>query len=74
MQEIVQDGLDQSNLINTDVDVMRYHLKFKENEEFETDNIMKDKNEIVYKLLNDVCDFHKTKIYYNFKRICVGLT
>ena len=68
MQEIVQDGLDYINLINTDVDVMRYHLKFKENEEFETDNIMKDKNEIVYKLLNYDCDFHKTKIYYDFKK------
>lgn len=68
VQEIVQDGLDYINLINTDVDVMRYHLKFKENEDFETDNIMKDKNEIVYKLLNYDCDFHKTKIYYDFKK------
>lgn len=68
IQEIVQDGLDYINLINTDVDVMRYHLKFKENEDFETDNIMKDKNDIVYKLLNYDCDFHKTKIYYDFKK------
>ena len=68
IQEIVQDGIDYINLINTDVDVMRYHLKFKENEETETDNIMKDKNEIVYKLLNYNCDFHKTKIYYDFKK------
>lgn len=68
IQEIVQDGIDYINLINTDVDVMRYHLKFKEIEEIETDNIMKDKNEIVYKLLNYDCDFHKTKIYYDFKK------
>jgi len=68
IQEIVQDGIDYINLINTDVDVMRYHLKFKENEEIETDNIMKNKNEIVYKLLNYDCDFHKTKIYYDFKK------
>lgn len=68
IQEIVQDGLDYINLINTDVDVMRYHLKFKEKEDFETDNIMKDKNEIVYKLLNYDCDFDKTKIYYDFKK------
>lgn len=66
--EIVQDGIDYINLINTDVDVMRYHLKFKKNEEIEIDNIMKDKNEIVYKLLNYDCDFHKTKIYYDFKK------
>lgn len=68
IQEIVQDGLDYVNLINTDIDVMRYHLKFKENDDYETDNIMKDKNEIVYKLLNYDCDFHKTKIYYDFKK------
>lgn len=68
IQEIVQDGLDYINLINTDVDVMRYHLKFKEAEDFEADNVMKDKNEIVYKLLNYDCDFHKTKIYYDFKK------
>ena len=47
---------------------MRYHLKFKENDDFEADNIMKDKNEIVYKLLNYDCDFDKTKIYYDFKK------
>jgi len=68
LQEIVQDGLNYINLLNTDVDVMRYHLKFKENEHFETDNIMKDKNEIIYKLLNYDCNFDKTKIYYDFKK------
>ena len=68
IQEIVQDGIDYINLINTDVDVMRYHLKFKKNNKIETDNIMKDKNEIVYKLLNYDCDFYKTKIYYDFKK------
>lgn len=68
IQEIIQDGIDYINLINTDVDVMRYHLKFKKNDEIETYNIMKDKNEVVYKLLNYDCDFYKTKIYYDFKK------
>lgn len=73
LQEIAQDGLDYISLLNTDVDVMRYHLKFEEDNEIsgedtELDNIMKDKNEIVYKLLNYDCDFHKTKIYYDFKK------
>lgn len=70
LQEIVQDGLDYVDLLNTDVDVMRYHLKFKENisSEEETDNIMKDKNETIYKLLNFDCDFSKTRIYYEFKK------
>lgn len=70
LQEVVQDGLDYINLLNTDVDVMRYHLKFKEDDncEIETDNVMKDKNEIIYKLLNYDCNFNQTKIYYDFKK------
>lgn len=69
LEEIIQDGLNYINLLNTDVDVMRYHLKFSEMiEEFEIDNIMKDKNEVVYKLLNFDCGFENTKIYYDFKK------
>lgn len=68
---IIKDGLNYINLINTDADVMRYHLKFsdaKDDDEFEDDNIMKNKNEIVYKLLNYDCDFQKTRVYYDFKK------
>ena len=70
LQEVVKDGLDYISLLNTDVDVMRYHLKFKENSDLslETDNIMKDKNEIIYKLLNYDCNFNQTKVYYDFKK------
>lgn len=69
VQKIVQNGLDYVNLINTDVDIMRYHLKFTDTEDnISDDNIMKNKNDIVYKLLNYDCDFHKTRIYYNFKK------
>lgn len=70
LQKVVQDGLDYINLLNTDVDVMRYHLKFKKENsyEIETDNIMKDKNEIVYNLLNYDCAFDQTHIYYDFKK------
>ena len=70
LQEVVQDGLDYISLLNTDIDVMRYHLKFTEDNDFEveTDNIMKDKNETVYKLLNYDCGFENTRIYYDFKK------
>ena len=72
LQKVVQDGLDYINLLNTDVDVMRYHLKFKDSDadvfDTESDNIMKDKNEIVYKLLNYDCNFESTRIYYEFKK------
>lgn len=70
LQNVVQDGLNYINLLNTDVDVMRYHLKFKEDTDLglETDNIMIDKNEIIYKLLNYDCNFNQTKVYYDFKK------
>lgn len=70
LQKVVQDGLDYINFLNTDVDIMRYHLKFKENKsnKEDMDNVMKDKNEIVYKLLNYDCNFDQTKIYYDFKK------
>lgn len=68
LQEIVQDGLSYINFLNTDTDVMRYHLKYKDGEDLDINNIMKDKNEIVYKLLSFDCDFDKTKIYYDFKK------
>ena len=71
IKHIVKDGLNYINLINTDVDVMRYHLKFSEIKndlEIEDDNIMMNKNDIINKLLNYDCDFHKTRIYYDFKK------
>lgn len=69
VQKIVQDGLDYVNLINTDVDAMRFHLKFTESGvDGPDDNIMQNKNDVVYKLLGYDCDFHKTRIYYDFKK------
>ncbi len=68
VRHIVKDGMDYISLLNTDVDVMRYHLKFKGANESEIDNVMKNKTEIVFKMLNYDCDFHKTCIYYNFKK------
>jgi hypothetical protein len=68
ISNIVKDGLDYINLLNTDVDVMRYHLKFKAENEFKDDNIMRNKNEVVYKMLNYDCGFEQTKIYYDFKK------
>lgn len=67
---VVKDGLDYISLINTDPDVMRYHLKFKNDLEhpFECDNVMKNKNEIVFKMLHFDCGFEDTKIYYDFKK------
>lgn len=68
MKDLVQDSLDYISMLNTDVDVMRYHLKFKQNPDIEFDNVMKDKNDVVYKLLNFDCGFENTQVYYEFKK------
>ncbi len=70
LQEVIQDGLDYVSLLNTDVDVMRFHLKLKDYAARDTaqDNVMRDKHEIVSKLLSYDCDFDQTRIYYEFKK------
>lgn len=75
VKKLVKDGLDYVNYLNTDTDIMRYHLGYKNrpdnDDEKEIDNIMKDKNEVVYKLLGLDCGFEKTDIYYKFKeKLC----
>lgn len=64
---LAKKSLDYINLLNTDVDVMKYHLKFAKDVEIINDGF-KNNNEIVYKLLSINDDFSKTKIYYNFKK------
>ena len=66
IEDIVRPGLEYISLLNTDVDVMRYHIGCKVNN-IKNNNIMKTKNEIVYKLLQYNCGFENTKIYYDFK-------
>lgn len=68
IQQIAEDGLDYISLINTDTDVMRYHLKIDDRVTVSANNVMKDKNDIVYKLLNYDCGFDRTRIYYDFKK------
>lgn len=66
--DLVKPGLDYISLLNTDVDVMRYHIGCIVNEEDKNNNVMKTKNDIVYNLLHYECGFENTKIYYDFKK------
>lgn len=68
VDELVKDSLDYVSLLNTDLDVLRYHLKCKIDNIPPLDNIMKNKNEIVYKLLCYDCGFENTDVFYSFKR------
>ncbi len=72
VQKIVQDGLDYVSLLNTDADVMRFHLKFtKTHENSLEQSAIQSKADIVFQLLGYDCDFQNTKLYYDFKKdIC----
>ena len=71
VSELVKDSLSYVNLLNTDIDVMRYHLKCKALNEMEhslTNVISNNKSEIVYKMLCYDCGFENTDIYHQFKK------
>lgn len=68
VEELVQPGLDYINLLNTDPDVMRYHIGCSVKENGSVSNVMKNKNEIIYHMLKYDCGFENTKIYYDFKK------
>lgn len=68
VKSLVQYSLNYISMLNTDVDVMRYHLKYNSDIDIKPSNVMRDKNDIIYNLLNYDCGFENTKIYYEFKR------
>ena len=71
VSELLKPSLDYVNKLNTDVDVLKYHVKCAiiddESDELKT-NVFKDKNEIVYTMLNLSDEFSKTKYFYDFKK------
>lgn len=71
---LLKPSLDYVNLLNTDTDVLKYHIKcsvLDDNETIEKTNVFKDKNDIIYTMMNLSDDFYKTKYFYDFKKeIC----
>ena len=71
VKELVAPSLSYVNLLNTDPDVLKYHVKCSI---LDTDidkyltNVFKDKNDIVYTMMNASDKFYKTKYYYDFKK------
>lgn len=64
---LLKQSLDYLNMLNNDIDVMRFHLGMEAADEGFTSNIMKTKNDIVNKLLKFNCGFENTNIYHEFK-------
>lgn len=67
ISKLVKPGLDYITLLNSDMDVFRYHMKCKVQNGI-TSNVMKDTNEIVYKMINFKGDFENTELFHKFKK------
>ena len=71
VHELLKPSLEYVNLLNTDTDVLKYHVKCSSldgsGEEI-LSNVFKNKNDIVYTMMNISNNFYKTKYFYDFKR------
>ena len=67
VEELLKPSLDYVNLLNSDPAVLRYHIKYP-NDEFRLPmSALESKNDIVYKLLGLNDDFAKTALYSSFR-------
>ena len=65
---LLKPSLEYVNLLNTDIDVLKYHVKCSALDDSQVSNIFKDKNDIVYTMMSLSDDFCKTKYFYDFKK------
>lgn len=67
---LLKPSLDYVNLLNTDVEVLKYHVKCSDSDGTaeSASNVFKSKTDIVYTMLKLSKDFHKTKYFYDFKK------
>lgn len=65
---LLKPSLDYVNLLNTNPNVLKYHVKCTVADDSYISNVFKDKNDIVYTMMNCSDEFYKTKYYYDFKK------
>ena len=71
VHKLLEPSLHYVNLLNTNTDVLKYHVKCSVLDEYEdsvVSNVFKDKNDIVYTMMNMSDTFYKTKYFYDFKK------
>ena len=72
IHSLLAPSLHYVNLLPTDPDVLKYHVKCfvpeETEEEADLTNVMQDKNEIIYTMLKRSSLFCKTKYFYEFKK------
>lgn len=69
VHDLLKPSLEYVNLLNTDTDVLKYHVKCSTfTNDSEISNVMKNKNNIIYTMMKLSKDFFKTKYFYDFKK------
>lgn len=66
VRSFLQPTLDYVRLLKTDPDVVRFHIKYPENQEFELTPAT-SKNDVVYKMMGITNKFAKTKLFRDFQ-------
>lgn len=68
---LLEPSLKYVNLLNTDTDVLKYHVKCSVLDSDiapSVSNVFKDKNDIIYTMMNISDIFYRTKYFYDFKK------
>ena len=68
VHELLKPSLEYVNYLNTNTDVLKYHVKCSISDDESVSNVLKTKNDIVYTMMNYSDDFFRTKYFYDFKR------
>lgn len=71
IHRLLEPSLHYVNLLNTDTDVLKYHVKCRAHnplEEKKASPLFQYKNDIVFTMLNQTETFYRTKYFYDFKK------
>lgn len=70
VHELLKPSLEYVNYLNTNTDVLKYHVKCSTSDEDDeyVSNVFKTKNDIVYTMMNYSDEFFRTKYFYDFKK------
>lgn len=63
VKEFLQPSFDYMNKLNTDIDVLKYHIKCQSNDDYDFTTM----NDVIYSMLNITEDFKNTKIFNKFR-------
>lgn len=71
VHRLLEPSLNYVNLLNTDVDVLKYHIRCSRltpGEDEELSNVFEDKSDLVYTMLRAAKSFAQTKYFHDFKK------